>query len=132
MSKDLSAYNIFDLRDIAVKRVPRGLFEFVDRGTEDEVALRNNRAAFERIKLKTRVLTDVSKRNQEIELFGKKHGMPLGIGKLWAVAPRNLDLRVDILEKVIAPTLRSDGMSLVNSIRRTTHAIAPSGNRHKA
>ena len=39
MSKnDLHAYNIFDMRDIALKRVPKGLFEFVDRGTEDEVA----------------------------------------------------------------------------------------------
>ena len=32
----LGAYNIFDLRDIAVRRVPKGLFEFVDRGAEDE------------------------------------------------------------------------------------------------
>src|SRR3954464_2167780 len=83
------ALNVHDLREMAKERLPKWLFEFVDRGTEDEVALRNNRAAFERIKLKTRVLTDVSKRNQEIELFGKKHGMPLGIaptgpaGMLW-------------------------------------------------
>ena len=32
--KTLGAYNIFDLRDMALKRVPKGLFEFVDRGTE--------------------------------------------------------------------------------------------------
>ena len=75
----LGAYNIFDLRDMAMSRTPRGVFEFVDRGTEDEVALRNNRAAFERIKLKTQVLIDVSKRNQEIEFFGHKHKMPIGI-----------------------------------------------------
>jgi isopentenyl diphosphate isomerase/L-lactate dehydrogenase-like FMN-dependent dehydrogenase len=73
------ALNNHDLRNMARKRLPKWLFEFVDRGTEDEVALRNNRAAFERIKLKTQVLVDVSKRNQEITLFGKKHGMPLGI-----------------------------------------------------
>ena len=83
------ALNNHDMREMAKKRLPRWLFEFVDRGTEDEVALRNNRAAFERIKLKTQVLIDVSKRNQEITLFGKKHGMPLGIaptgpaGMLW-------------------------------------------------
>jgi isopentenyl diphosphate isomerase/L-lactate dehydrogenase-like FMN-dependent dehydrogenase len=83
------ALNVHDMREMAKERLPKWLFEFVDRGHEDEVALRNNRAAFERIKLKTRVLTDVSKRNQEIELFGKKHGMPLGIaptgpaGMLW-------------------------------------------------
>ena len=45
--KDISksAYNIADLREIAQRRLPKGLFEFVDRGTEDEIALRNNRAA---------------------------------------------------------------------------------------
>ncbi len=75
----LGAYNIFDLREMAQKRVPKGVFEFVDRGTEDEVGLRNNREAFERIKLKPRTLVDVSTRNQEIELFGHKHKMPIGI-----------------------------------------------------
>ena len=75
----LGAYNIFDLREMAQRRVPRGVFEFVDRGTEDEVGLRNNRDAFERIKLKPRTLVDVSKRSQEIEFFGHKHKMPIAI-----------------------------------------------------
>lgn len=52
----LGAYNIADLREMARRRLPKGIFEFVDRGAEDEVSLRNNRAAFERIKLKPRVL----------------------------------------------------------------------------
>ncbi len=73
------ALNIHDLREMAKKRLPSWVFEFVDRGTEDEVALRNNRAAFERIKLKTQVLVNVSKRNQDVTLFGKTHSMPLGI-----------------------------------------------------
>jgi isopentenyl diphosphate isomerase/L-lactate dehydrogenase-like FMN-dependent dehydrogenase len=73
------ALNVHDLRIMAQKRLPKWLFEFVDRGTEDEVALRNNRAAFERIKLKTQVLVDVSNRNQAITLFGKNHDMPIGI-----------------------------------------------------
>jgi isopentenyl diphosphate isomerase/L-lactate dehydrogenase-like FMN-dependent dehydrogenase len=73
----LGCYNIFDLRDIALKRVPKGLFEFVDRGTEDEVSLRNNRAIFERIKFRPRTLVDVSGRKQEISLFGKQHKMPI-------------------------------------------------------
>src|SRR5829696_2628390 len=77
--KTLGAYNVFDLRDMALKRVPKGLFEFVDRGTEDEVSLRNNRAVFERIRFKPRTLVDVSKRNQEITLFGHKQKMPICI-----------------------------------------------------
>ena len=43
-------YNVFDLREAAKRKPPRGVFEFVDRSTEDEVALRNNRAAFEKIR----------------------------------------------------------------------------------
>ena len=77
--KSLGAYNIFDLREIARRRLPKGIFEFVDRGTEDEVALRNNRAAFERIRLKPRTLVDVSRRNQGITLFGQSHQMPIAI-----------------------------------------------------
>ena len=83
------ALNVHDLREMAKKRLPKWLFEFVDRGTEDEIALRNNRAAFERIKLKTQVLVDVSQRKQDITLFGNQHKMPIGIaptgpaGMLW-------------------------------------------------
>ncbi|MCG8544493.1 MAG: alpha-hydroxy-acid oxidizing protein [Alphaproteobacteria bacterium] len=73
------AYNIEDLRRMAKRRLPRGIFEFVDRGAEDEVALRNNRAAFESIKLRTHVLTNVSTRTLDTEIFGKTCKMPLGI-----------------------------------------------------
>jgi len=73
------AYNISDLREIARRRLPKGVFEFIDRGTEDEVSLRDNRAAFETIKLRPRTLVDVSNRNQEITLFGRTHKMPIAI-----------------------------------------------------
>ena len=76
----LNAYNIHDLREMARRKLPKGVFEFVDRGTEDEVALRNNRAALERIRLKPRVLADVSRRSQEITLFGRKLPMPVALG----------------------------------------------------
>ncbi|MEQ1772448.1 MAG: alpha-hydroxy acid oxidase [Burkholderiales bacterium] len=79
MDKSLNSYSIFDLRELAKKRVPRGPFEFVDRGTEEEVSLRNNREVFDRIRFKTRTFVDVSKRTQETEIFGVKHKMPLVI-----------------------------------------------------
>src|ERR1700752_2791138 len=83
------AQNIFDLRDMAKRRLPRWLFEFVDRGTEDEVALRDNREAFERIKLRPRMLMDVSGRKLDTTIYGKEHKMPIGIaptgaaGMMW-------------------------------------------------
>jgi isopentenyl diphosphate isomerase/L-lactate dehydrogenase-like FMN-dependent dehydrogenase len=76
----LGAYNIADLREMARRRLPKGVFEFVDRGTEDEVALRNNRAALERIRLKPRTLVNVSGRSQEVTLFGRKQPLPIVIG----------------------------------------------------
>jgi (S)-mandelate dehydrogenase len=76
----LGAYNIADLREMARRRLPRGIFEFIDRGTEDEVALRNNRAAFERIRFRPRTLVDVSARSQEITLFGRKAPLPIAVG----------------------------------------------------
>lgn len=85
----LGAYNIADLRELARRRLPKGMFEFVDRGTEDELALANNRAAFERIRLRPRTLVDVSRRSQEITLFGRKSPLPFAIaptgtaGLLW-------------------------------------------------
>jgi (S)-mandelate dehydrogenase len=72
-------YNIADLREAAKRRLPKGVFEFVDRGSEDEVGLRNNRAGFERIKLRPRSLVDMSGRTMQTTLFGKPMGMPLAI-----------------------------------------------------
>ncbi len=78
--KTLGAYNIADLREMARRRLPKGVFEFVDRGTEDEVALHNNRSALARIGLKPRTLVNVSGRSQEITLFGRKQPMPIVVG----------------------------------------------------
>lgn len=77
MAKDLKAYNIFDLRALAQRRVPKGLFEFVDRGTEDEVSLSNNRTVFDRIRFRPRTMVDVSKRSPATTIFGVEHEMPL-------------------------------------------------------
>ncbi len=73
----LGFYNTADLREAARRRLPKGLFEFMDRGNDDEVAMRENRTALESIKLNPRVLIDVTERSQEITLFGKKQNMPV-------------------------------------------------------
>jgi isopentenyl diphosphate isomerase/L-lactate dehydrogenase-like FMN-dependent dehydrogenase len=72
-------YNIFDLREAAQRRLPRGIFEYVDKGTEDGISLEENRAAFQRLKLRTRFLNDWSKRDLGTEIFGKRIELPFGI-----------------------------------------------------
>ncbi len=76
----LAALDIEDLRQMARRRLPKSLFDFIDRGNEDDVALRHNRAAIERIKLRNRVLNDVSKRDPAITLLGVPQKLPLVIG----------------------------------------------------
>jgi isopentenyl diphosphate isomerase/L-lactate dehydrogenase-like FMN-dependent dehydrogenase len=73
----LGFYSTHDLREAAKRRLPRGLFEFMDRGNDDEVAMRDNRTELERIKLSPRVLIDVRERSQKISLFGKPQQMPV-------------------------------------------------------
>jgi len=75
----LGAYNIDDLRRKAKKRLPRGIFEYVDRGAEDEIALRHNTQIYRTLKIKNRVLMDVSNRTTKTEIFGQKFTMPFGI-----------------------------------------------------
>ena len=69
-------YNIADMREIAKRRLPKGVFEYLDRGAEDEIALVNNRDAFKRLKLRTRFMVDLTNRDMGIELFGKRSNLP--------------------------------------------------------
>ena len=71
------ALNIEDLRRMAKRRLTKSLFDFCDKGSEDQVAMRDNRAALDRIKVMPRAPRDVSQRDPGITLFGEKLGLPL-------------------------------------------------------
>ena len=81
--------NYEDARALARRRLPRGLFEYVDRGTEDERAIAGNRRALDDIRLTPRTLVDVSTCSQSISLFGRSQPSPIVIaptavaGLLW-------------------------------------------------
>jgi (S)-mandelate dehydrogenase len=74
------ALNIEDLRKMAERRLTKALFDFCDKGSEDQVAMRDNRTALDRIKLVPRVMRDVAGRDPGITLLGKKQRLPLIIG----------------------------------------------------
>jgi (S)-mandelate dehydrogenase len=83
------AQNIADLRLLAKKRLLKGMFDYVDRGTEEEVSLRGNRTAFDAIRLMPQPLVDISQRSMAIDLFGHRYAAPIGVaptglaGMLW-------------------------------------------------
>ena len=77
-------YNIADLREVARRRLPKGVFQYLDLGTEDMVALRNNRRFIEDLKLLNQVLVDVSKIDTSAEIFGRKASLPMAIAPIGA------------------------------------------------
>jgi (S)-mandelate dehydrogenase len=94
---DLSrAFNIEDLRRIARRRVPRAIFDFFDGGAEDEVTLRANRAAFERVRLLPRVLVDVAEVDTRTELFGVESRFPLAIAPMGAIGAGRTGADLDL------------------------------------
>ncbi len=68
---------IEDLRQIARHKVPRAFFDYAEGGSYNEETLRANRADLAPIKLRQRVLVDVSGRNLETTIVGEKVAAPL-------------------------------------------------------
>src|SRR2546430_11831484 len=71
--------SIEDLRQVARRRLPRAIFDFFDGGAEDEVTLRENRAAFERVRLLPKVLVNVAAVDMKVQLLGGQAALPLAI-----------------------------------------------------
>ena len=71
--------NIEDLRQIAERRVAKAIFDYVSRGSYDEVTLRANRDDVEALKLRQRVAIDVDNRSTRTTLVGQDVSMPVGI-----------------------------------------------------
>jgi (S)-mandelate dehydrogenase len=71
--------NVSDARKAAQRRLPRGLFAYIDRGTEDEVAIAANRRRLDAIHLSPSVLIDVSQRSQATTILGVTQPSPLVI-----------------------------------------------------
>ena len=69
--------NVEEARRRAKRRLPRVAFDFIDGGSDDEVTLRENRRAFERVQLRPRQLVDVEERDQSVTVFGERLDSPV-------------------------------------------------------
>ncbi|CAO3425968.1 alpha-hydroxy acid oxidase [Azospirillum doebereinerae] len=73
------AASVEDLRAEARRRIPRALFDYVDRGSYGEQTLRANRRDLDRLLLRQRVLVDVSKRQLGTTLLGEPVALPMAL-----------------------------------------------------
>lgn len=71
------ANNIADLRQLARRRLPRPIFDYIDGGADDEVTLERNTSAFSTYEIVPDVLTDVSSIETRTTLFGEAVAWPL-------------------------------------------------------
>jgi L-lactate dehydrogenase (cytochrome) len=73
---------IEDLRQIARRKVPRAFFDYAEAGSYAQETLRANRDDLERIKLRQRVLVDVSQRDLTTTIIGEKVSLPLALAPI--------------------------------------------------
>ena len=71
------AASVADLRALARRRLPRGIFDYIDGGAEDERTLANNSDDFAAMGFRPRVLRDVATVDTTTTLLGKPLPLPL-------------------------------------------------------
>ncbi|MFC3077308.1 L-lactate dehydrogenase [Phenylobacterium terrae] len=71
--------SISDYRELARRRLPRMIFDYIDGGSYAEVTLARNVADMEAIALRQRVMKDMSRLSTAVTLFGEPMAMPLAL-----------------------------------------------------
>jgi L-lactate dehydrogenase (cytochrome) len=78
-----------DYRELARRRLPRQLFDYIDGGASEESTMRANTADLERLLLRQVVMRDVSQRDPAVEVLGQRLALPVvlapvGLGGMFA------------------------------------------------
>ncbi len=71
-----------DARRIARRRLPWMVFDYIDGAAGQETGAVRNRAAFDALEFRPRILRDVSNRSIAVDLFGKPTKAPFGISPM--------------------------------------------------
>ena len=66
-----------DFEEMAKTKLPHMAWEFFNGAVADEITMRWNKEAYQKIRLKPRILVDVSKLDTRVTLFGKEHAFPI-------------------------------------------------------
>jgi L-lactate dehydrogenase (cytochrome) len=69
-------HNFHDFRELAKRRLPRPIFDYIDGGADDEVTYRRNTSSFERCDLVPDVLRGVATVDLSVTVMGQKLAVP--------------------------------------------------------
>jgi L-lactate dehydrogenase (cytochrome) len=70
-------HNFNDFRELARRRLPGPIFDYIDGGADDEATLRQNAASFERCDLVPNVLRGIESLDISVTVMGQKLAMPV-------------------------------------------------------
>ncbi|CAB4781926.1 unannotated protein [freshwater metagenome] len=68
---------IQDFKEIAARKVPKAVYDYVEGGAHQEVSLQRSADAFSRVEFQPNVLCDISKIDTTVEIFGKRISIPV-------------------------------------------------------
>ena len=85
----LAPATVLDYRELARRKLPRQLFDYLDGGAYEESTMRANVSDLEQVRLRQVVMRDVSARDASVELFGRRLSLPValapvGLGGMFA------------------------------------------------
>lgn len=120
----LAPASVMDFRELARRKLPRQMFDYVDGGAFDEATLNANRHDLSKLTLKQKVLKNVSEIDTSTTLFGQKLSMPVVLGPVGLagmMARRGEVLAARAAEKAGVPyTLSTVGICPIEEVRRAT------------
>ena len=120
----LAPASVSDYRELARRRLPRMMFDYVDGGAFEEATLNANRNDLQRFALKQKVLRDVSALETSTSIFGQKLDLPVilaPIGFAGMMARRAEAQAARAAEKAGVPfTLSTVGICPIEEVRRAT------------
>src|SRR5262249_23816061 len=70
-------HNFHDFRELARRRLPRPIFDYIDGAADDEVTHRRNTSSFETCDLVPSVLHDVENIDISVTVMGQRLAMPV-------------------------------------------------------
>ena len=107
--------SVWDVRELARRRVPRAVFDYTDGAAGSEATLDRSRDAYARVEFSPRVLRDVSSVDTEVEMLGVRSALP------FALAPTGFTrLMNHVGEPAVAAVARDYGIPYGLSTLGTT------------
>ncbi|WP_193195739.1 alpha-hydroxy acid oxidase [Nostoc sp. MG11] len=121
--------NLFEYEKLAKEHLSQMTLDYYSSGAWDEITLRDNRAAFERVKLRPRMLVDVSDRNLSTSILGQPVQLPLLIAPMAFQCLAHADGEV---ATAIAAASAGVGMVLSTMATKSMEEVATVGYKQNA